>query len=62
MKAIGRQGDFLTGDAGDGYERDGYEPDGLRAGRASAIPAAYATYHPCLTRLPLRPRQALSLR
>ena len=67
MKAIGRQGDFLTEDAKDGYEpdgyerdgyeRDGYEPDGLQLFQRPMLHIIT-----CLNRLHLRLRQALSLR
>ena len=57
MKAIGRQGDFLTEDAGDGYEPDGYAPDGLQLFQRPMLHIIT-----CLNRLHLRLRQALSLR
>ena len=62
MKAIGRQGDFLTEDAKDGYEPDGYERDGYEPDGLQLFQRPMLHIITCLNRLHLRLRQALSLR
>ena len=62
MKAIGRQGDFLTEDAKDGYEPDGYERDGYEPHGLQLFQRPMLHIITCLNRLHLRLRQALSLR